>query len=156
MNPTPTLNHNLPLDELERIAVGPSRLELLGRRPPDLAEPLEAIKSLADLARRDPLAVEALGRVVQRTDWFQTVESALDAFVCVATPSQLQIALGHFVDTFWSAGEYGGGDANPRRALRIVDRLEVLGVPLEAQLPPAQNRRLLAMLGIGRHKPRPR
>lgn len=133
---------DMPLEKLREIAKGPYRLE---NPNAELGQALSAIGILANRAKTDPMASEQLLLVIQGTNWWDTIEAAIEEFLKVADVDQLQKLARYLYDFFWQDGDYGGGLVTPRRLKRVADRLAELGTSVYDFFP-AEDRRNLDYL----------
>lgn len=132
----------MPLEKLGKIARGPLRFE---NPKAELGQALSAIKVLAKRAKTDPMAAEQLLGAIQKTDWWDTIEAAIEEFLKVADVDQLQRFARYLYDFFWQDGNYGGGLVTPRRLKRVADRLAELGTSVYDFFP-AEDRKNLDYL----------
>lgn len=118
--------------ELARVGCGPLRSDV--RSPwgvPNLEQAKAAIQILGRrMVSGDRDSAAALLEVIQRADWYDTIELALQLFMPAAAVDQL-VSLGrHLLACFCDAGERGGGVATLRRLKGVQEQLHSLGVSL--------------------------
>jgi len=129
-------------------AVGPNRYEVLGGPTPDLTEAFEAIDVIATL--ETPGSADLLMEVIEKTDWFDTLERAVEAFLRIASVDQLCRIGRYFFRCFWQPGDYGGGEVTEERLNRVADRLNELGYRLRDSFPEHERGRLDSQLASAR------
>lgn len=117
--------------QLAMIGHGPLRCEHKVSSPPNTVEARLAIRILGERAAAgDKDSLDGLMDVIQFTNWYDTIELALELFIVAAPADQLARLGRHLCACFCDSGEEGGGVVTLRRLKSVQERLHSLGVSL--------------------------
>lgn len=135
--------------QLAMIGHGPLRCEHKVSSPPNTVEARLAIRILGERAAAgDKDSLDGLMDVIQFTNWYDTIELALELFMVAAPADQLARLGRHLCACFCDSGEGGGGVASLRRLKGVQTKLTSLGLSLIDLVPASERAQMESTLRL--------